>query len=164
MQNCQLVPQTGNLEAGSGLYSTPQLCVCRVPGALQACRWEETTAGPCPEPRAVHTLDLALPLARHALYVRRARRLGLRDPCPRQGPWVVVGAVPRSQEAASPAAEATDEESSFSKQEVQPLEASQCMRAGGGNSAKASQAVSHLMQFRADAAPEPLSFSLSFPF
>lgn len=116
MQNCQLVPQTRNLEAGSrALQHAPSSVSADIPGALQAL---QVGRDPSPGPAQSHvlsaTLDLALPLARHALCIRRAR-LGLWDPCPRQGPWGVGQwwAVPHSQEAASPAAEATDEESSF---------------------------------------------------
>ena len=57
-----------------------------IPGALQAL---QVGRDPSPGPAQSHvlsaTLDLALPLARHALCIRRAR-LGLWDPCPRQGP------------------------------------------------------------------------------
>lgn len=111
-------PRLGILRLGSGLCSTaPSYVSAEIPRALQPPRgsgWgvevgRDPTPGSWPEPRAARHLGPGSASGPPALCGRGAR-LGLRGPCPRQGPW---GRVPRSQEAACPAAEATDEESSF---------------------------------------------------
>ena len=144
MQNHQLVPQTGNLEGGfRALQHAPQLCVCRDPqgpaGPAEARgrgegvwvgRWEETRRRPCPELRAARPpwTWLCLWSATRCASGEPGWACGTRVPSKDPG-W--GQGVPRSQEAASPAAEATDEESSFFFQtEVQPLKASQCARGG----------------------------------
>lgn len=135
MQNCQLVPQTGNLEAGSrALQHAPSSVSAEIPGALQALQALQVGRDPTPGP--AQSCVLSTPWTWLCLWPATRCMSGepgwaCRTHVPGKDPGWWWGAVPRSQEAASPAAEATDEESSFFFQtEVQPLKESQCTRGG----------------------------------